>query len=97
MYNYIKKNILINEAEQFTATYEILKNFIVSNNDGWNIVFYKGNKIQVSYKNREVLFFNQNTRNWEKKDLDYKNFLSPENFGKFSQNSKKIINSPEEN
>ena len=89
-YNYIKKNILSINEDSFTSTYEVLKNFIIPNNDGWNIVFYKGNKIQISYNNQQISFLNQNTKNWEKKDLNYQNFMDPQNLNKFKLNAKKI-------
>jgi len=89
-YNYIKRNILSINEDAFVANYEVTKTFIIPNNDGWNIVFYRGGKIQILYKTREVLFLNQNTKNWEKKDLNYMNFMAPENLSKLTLNSKKV-------
>lgn len=81
----------INEVRIPTGYFKVLNNFsLPSNESEWSTTFGRGALLEIDPVNRAVKRYNENTGMFEPKDVNYIEFMKPNVYSSFKNNTIKL-------
>ena len=88
--NEFKKYQRINEVRIPKGYFKVLVSFTLPGHEGYDIVFNKNEILEIDPESRTVKFYEKYREIWENKDIIYNQFMMPDVYKIFKENTVKI-------
>lgn len=90
MNNKYQKKLFINEVRIPNGYFIVTNTFMMPHLNEWDLVFSKGQIVNIDTTNKKILFWDTFSENWITKDITYLQMMEQDKYALFKANTKRI-------